>query len=104
MDLRLRELRFDERLFALRLADRLADFLLPPFFADAFLREARLFGAMALNDLGLRVRETSSNCGGENHRDNTKNTANTTPNHKGRHHLADYTAQTTLDNTQADTA
>ena len=62
MDLRLRELRFDARLFALRLADRLADFLLPPFFADAFLREARLFGAMVLNDLGLRVRETSSNC------------------------------------------
>ena len=47
--------------FELRLDER-RDFLLPPFFADAFLREARLFGAMVLNDLGLRVRETSSNC------------------------------------------
>ena len=56
MDLRLRELRFDPRLFALRLADRLA-FLLPPFLADAFLREARLFGAMALPTLDLRVRD-----------------------------------------------
>jgi hypothetical protein len=46
-DLRLRERRFDPRLFALRLAERLA-FLLPPFFAAAFLREERLFGAMAL--------------------------------------------------------
>ena len=59
MDLRRRrELFFDERLFALRLAERLA-FLLPPFFADAFLREERLFGAMTLNDLGLRVRGNS---------------------------------------------
>ena len=33
--------------FALRLDER-RDFLLPPFFADAFLREERLFGAMAL--------------------------------------------------------
>ena len=49
MDLRLRELRFDARLFALRLADRLADFLLPPFFADAFLRDERLLGAMVLS-------------------------------------------------------
>ena len=55
---RRRELFFDERLFALRLAERLA-FLLPPFFADAFLREERLFGAMTLNDLGLRVRGNS---------------------------------------------
>ena len=47
LDLRLRERRFDPRLFALRLAERFA-FLLPPFFADAFLREERLFGAMAL--------------------------------------------------------
>ena len=47
LDLRLRELRFDPRLFALRLAERFA-FLLPPFLADAFLREERLFGAMAL--------------------------------------------------------
>ena len=48
LDLRLRERRFDERLFELRrLAERFA-FLLPPFFADAFLREERLFGAMAL--------------------------------------------------------
>ena len=47
LDLRLRERRFDPRLFALRLAERFA-FLLPPFFAAAFLREERLFGAMAL--------------------------------------------------------
>ena len=47
LDLRLRERRFDPRLFALRLAERFA-FLLPPFFADAFLREERLFGAMVL--------------------------------------------------------
>ena len=56
MDLRLRERRFDPRLFALRLAERFA-FLLPPFFADAFLREERLFGAMALPTLDLRVRD-----------------------------------------------
>jgi hypothetical protein len=46
LDLRLRELRFLPPFFALRLADRLADFLLPPFLAEAFLREERLLGAM----------------------------------------------------------
>jgi hypothetical protein len=43
---RLRERRFLPPFFALRLADRLAAFLLPPFLADAFLRDARLLGAM----------------------------------------------------------
>ena len=57
MDLRLRERRFLPPFFALRLAERRAAFLLPPFLADAFLREARLFGAMALPTLDLRVRD-----------------------------------------------
>ena len=56
MDLRLRDLRFDPRLFELRLADRFA-FLLPPFLADAFLREERLFGAMSLPARDLRMRD-----------------------------------------------
>ena len=40
--------------FELRLAERRDDFLLPPFFAEAFLREERLLGAMvrATRDYG----------------------------------------------------
>ena len=60
LDLRLRELRLDPRLFALRLADRLA-FLLPPFFAAAFLREERLFGAMVQTTRNYGCNTTSSN-------------------------------------------
>ena len=59
-DLRLRERRFDPRLFALRLAERLA-FLLPPFFAAAFLREARLFGAMVQTTRNYGCNTTASN-------------------------------------------
>ena len=60
-DLRLRERRFDAaRLFALRLAERLA-FLLPPFFAAAFLREARLFGAMVQTIRNYGCNTTASN-------------------------------------------
>jgi hypothetical protein len=46
LDLRLRERRFLPPFFALRLAERRAAFLLPPFLADAFLRDERLLGAM----------------------------------------------------------
>ena len=60
LDLRLRELRFDPRLFALRLAERLA-FLLPPFFAAAFLREARLLGAMVRTTGNYGCGTTASN-------------------------------------------
>ena len=59
-DLRLRERRFDPRLFALRLAERLA-FLLPPFFAAAFLREERLFGAMVQTTRNYGCNTTASN-------------------------------------------
>ena len=59
-DLRLRERRFDPRLFALRLAERLA-FLLPPFFAAAFLREERLFGAMVQTIRNYGCNTTASN-------------------------------------------
>lgn len=59
-DLRLRERRTDPRLFALRLAERLA-FLLPPFFAAAFLREERLFGAMVQTTRNYGCNTTASN-------------------------------------------
>ena len=39
----------DEPFFALRRLDERRDFLLPPFFADAFLRDERLLGAMVLS-------------------------------------------------------
>ena len=42
--------------FALRFDER-RDFRLPPFFADAFLREERLFGAMVLSTSRLRMRD-----------------------------------------------
>ena len=54
----------------------------------------RLGTTGAGNFFELRWRES------QRHR---KNTANTTPDHPGRHNLTDYTAQTTLDNTHADT-
>ena len=54
------DLRFDPRLFALRLAERLA-FLLPPFFAAAFLREERLFGAMVQTTRNYGCNTTASN-------------------------------------------
>ena len=42
--------------FALRFDER-RDFRLPPFFADAFLREERLFGAMVLSTSTIRMRD-----------------------------------------------
>ena len=60
MDLRLRERRLEPPFFELRLAerrDRRDDFLLPPFLADAFLREERLFGAMVTRDYGGVTRD-----------------------------------------------
>ena len=43
--------------FALRRFDERRDFLLPPFFADAFLREERLFGAMVRSTSRLPIRD-----------------------------------------------
>ena len=58
MDLRLRERRFLPPFFALRLAERRAAFFLPPFLAEAFLREERLLGAMVspTEDYGIETR------------------------------------------------
>ena len=56
MDLRLRERRLELPFFALRRLDERRDFLLPPFFADAFLRDERLLGAMVRSYLRLHVR------------------------------------------------
>jgi len=61
LDLRLRELRFLPPFFALRLADRLADFLLPPFLAEAFLREERLLGAMVPSTGDYECKTISAN-------------------------------------------
>jgi hypothetical protein len=61
LDLRLRERRFLPPFFALRLAERRAAFLLPPFLADAFLRDERLLGAMVQSTGDYEWETTSAN-------------------------------------------
>ena len=70
MDARLRERRFLlPPFFALRLADRLAAFLLPPFLAEAFLREERLLGAMVptTGDYEYETNLRTTSTGGTKH-------------------------------------
>ena len=61
--------------FALRLAERLDAFLLPPFLADALRREERLLGAMVQPTKDYGIETTASWTFG---RDDTKHGINRT--------------------------